>query len=103
MSFPGGSVLRNLPANAGDATDTSLIPGAGRLPGEENGNPLQCSCLGSPMDRGLWWAQVHRIGKESDKAEQLNNNVHYLAEDGSHFFTLLDPQVIRFRNLAPTF
>ena len=84
------------------AGGVDLIPGSGRS-SVEGSDPLQCSCLGSPMDRGLWWAQVHRIGKESDKAEQLNNNVHYLAEDGSHFFTLLDPQVIRFRNLAPTF
>ncbi|CAN0531103.1 unnamed protein product [Rangifer tarandus platyrhynchus] len=47
--FPGGLVVKNLPANAGD---TGLIPGSGRSPGEGNGNPLQCSCLGSPMDRG---------------------------------------------------
>ena len=52
MSVLGGSVLRNLPANAGDTRDTGLIPGAGRLPGEENGNPLQCSCLENHKDRG---------------------------------------------------
>ena len=47
-SFPGGSVVKNLPANAGD---TGSIPGSGRSPGEENGNPLQYSYLGNPMDR----------------------------------------------------
>ena len=47
--FPGDSVVKNLPANAGD---TGLIPGPGRFPGEANGNPLQYSCLGNPMDRG---------------------------------------------------
>ena len=47
--FPGGSVLKNLPANAGDV---GLIPGLGRSPGEENGNLLQYSCLGNPMARG---------------------------------------------------
>ena len=55
MSFPGGSVVKNPPANAGD---TGLIPGLERSPGEGNGNPLQHSCLGNPMDRGAWWAVV---------------------------------------------
>ena len=48
MGFPGGSVIKNLPANAGD---TSSIPGLGRCSGGGNGNPLQCSCLENPMDR----------------------------------------------------
>ena len=47
--FPGGSVVKNTPAHAGDV---GLIPGSGRSPGEGNGNPLQYSCLGNPMDRG---------------------------------------------------
>ena len=54
--FPGGSVVKNLPANAGD---TSLISGPGRSPGEGNGNTLQYSCLENPMDRGAWQATVH--------------------------------------------
>ena len=55
-------VVRNLPANAGDA---GLIPGSGRSPGEENGNPLQYSCLENPMDRGAWQAKsmgLQRVG-----------------------------------------
>ena len=44
-----------------DAGDTGLIPGSGRSPGEGNGNPLQYSCLGNPMDRGVWWAIVHGV------------------------------------------
>ena len=52
MSFPGGSVLKNPPPNAEDTRDAGLIPGAGRLPGEENSNPLQCSWLENPKDRG---------------------------------------------------
>ena len=40
-----------------------LIPGIGRSPGEGNGNPLQYSCLGNPMDRGAWWATVHEVEK----------------------------------------
>ena len=61
MGFPGCSVVKNPPANAGDV---GSIPGLGRSPGEENGNPLQYSCLGNPMDRGAWWAVVHGVTKE---------------------------------------
>ena len=60
--YPSGSVVKNLPANAGDA---GLIPWLGRFPGEGNGNPLQYSCLGNPMYRGAWWATVHEVA-ESD-------------------------------------
>jgi len=55
-------------ANAGD---TGSIPRLGRSPGEGNGNPLQCSWLGNPMDRGAWQAAVHGVAKESDTTEQL--------------------------------
>ena len=51
--FPGGSVVKKLPASSGGA---NLILGLGRSPGEGNGNPLLYSCLGNPMDRGAWWA-----------------------------------------------
>ena len=74
MGFPGGSVVKNPPANAGDS---GLIPsrkGSGRSPGEGNGNPLQYSCLENPMDRGVWWATVHRVAKELDMTWQLNNS-----------------------------
>ena len=53
LSFPGGSVVKNSLANAGDARDVGLIPVSGRSSGEGNGNPLQYSCLGNPMDSGL--------------------------------------------------
>ena len=58
MGFPGGAVVKNQPANAGD---TGSIPGSGRYPGEGNGNPLQYSYLGSPMDRGALCATVHGV------------------------------------------
>ena len=51
--FPGGSVVKNLPAKIGDAGDSSSIPGSGKFPGKGNGNPLQYSYLGHPMDRGV--------------------------------------------------
>ena len=59
-------MVKNLPANAGD---TGLIPGSGRSPGEGNGNLLQYSCLGNPMERGAWRAAVHGVAKESDMTE----------------------------------
>ena len=54
MGFPGGTVVKNLPANAGDIGDAGLIPGLGRSLGGGNGNSLQYSCLGNPMDREAW-------------------------------------------------
>ena len=52
--FPGGSVVKNQPDKAGDATDLSLIPGLGRFPGEGNSNSPQYFCLENPMNRGTW-------------------------------------------------
>ena len=63
MGFPGGSVVKNPPANAADAGDVSSVPGLGRSPGEGNGNPLQYSCLENPMDRGAGQATVHGVAK----------------------------------------
>ena len=60
--FPGGAAVKNLPANAGDARDIGLIPGSGRSPERGNGNPLQYSCLGNPMDGGTWWPVVSPWG-----------------------------------------
>ena len=61
--FPQWLSVKNPPANAGDV---GSIPGSGRSPGEGNGNPLQYSCLGNPMDRGAWQTTVHEVTKESD-------------------------------------
>ena len=63
VGFPGGSVVKNPPANAGDTGDVGLIPGSGKSPGEENGNRLRYSCLDNPVDNGAWWATVHGIAK----------------------------------------
>ena len=54
--------------NAGDSGDVGSIPGSGRSPGGGHGNPLQSSCWENPIDRGAWWAAVHRV-TESDKTE----------------------------------
>ena len=65
LGFPGGSVVKNPPDNAGDVRDMGSIPGLGRSPRGENGNPLQYSCLENPMDRGVWWATVHGVTKKN--------------------------------------
>ena len=61
----GGSVVKNPPASAGDSSST---PGLGKSPGGGNNNQFRYSCLENPMDRGTWWATVHRVTKESDTA-----------------------------------
>ena len=58
--LPGGALVKTLPAGAGDA---GLIRLQGRSPGGEDGNPLQYSCLGNPMDRGAWGTTVHGVTK----------------------------------------
>ena len=59
-------MVKNSPANAGDTEDVGSIPGSGRSPGGGNGNPLQYSCLGNPMDRGVQWARGHGVAIKSD-------------------------------------
>ena len=66
--LPGGSVVKNLPARAGDLRDTGSIPGSGIPPGEGNGNPLQYPCLGNSMDRGTWWATVHGVSMSQTRS-----------------------------------
>jgi len=90
--FPGGSVVKNPTANAGDV---GLIPGLERSPGEGNGNPFQYSRLGNPMDRGAWQAIVHEVTKESDMAERLNNT-H--PREWPRSRTLTTPNAIRMRS-----
>ena len=67
MGFPGGSVVKYPPANAGNV---GSIPGCGRSPGGGHGNPFQYSCLENPMDRGPWWATVHRVAKRHNGETQ---------------------------------
>ena len=71
MGFPSGSVDKESACNAGEAEGTGLIPESGRSPGRGHGNPLQYSCLESPMDRGACWVMVHGVPKS---ANPLNGN-----------------------------
>ena len=72
-------VVKNLPASAGDIRDAGLVPGLGRSPGGEHGNPLQYSCLENPMDRGAWLATVHRAAKSWTRLKRLST--HSRVED----------------------
>ena len=68
MGFPGGSVVKNPPSNAGNM---GSIPESGRSPGEGNDNPLQYTCLENSMDREAWQATVYGVAKESDMTEHV--------------------------------
>ena len=70
--FPGGSVAKNLSANAEDTGDTGLIPGSGRSPGEANGNSLNYSCLENRMGRGVWQATVPGVEKSWTRLSKHN-------------------------------
>ena len=63
MDFPSGSAVKESTCNAGAVGDMGSIPELGKSPGGGYGNPLQYSCLDNPMDRGAWWATVHRVAK----------------------------------------
>ena len=72
----GGAVEKNLPDNAGDARDTSSIPGLGWTPGVRNGNPVQYSYLETSVDRGAWQATVHNLAKSQTWLKQLSTHIH---------------------------
>ena len=69
--FPGGLIVNSPLAHA---ENTGLISGSGKSPGEGNGNPLQYSCLGNPINKGAWQATVHGVAKQLDMTERLNNS-----------------------------
>ena len=63
-------MIKNPPADAGDVRDAGSVPRSGRSPGGGHGNPLQYSCLENPMDRGAWWATVHKITQNRTQLRQ---------------------------------
>ena len=65
-------MAKNLPASAGQVTHSGPVPGLGRSSGEENGNPLQYSCLENLTDRGAWWATVHRVTKSRTQLKEFD-------------------------------
>ena len=86
VAIAGGElVVKNLPANAGDRC--RFDPWVGKIPGEEHGDPLQCSCLENPMDRVAWWATVHRVAKSRTRLMQLSRQAGRQAPDMRSVFT----------------
>ena len=85
VGFPGGTVVKNLPANSGDSRDIGSIPGLGRSPG---GNPLQESCLENSMNRGAWQATVHGVAKsQTQLSTHTRTYIHmymYITEPHVH-------------------
>ena len=88
--FPGGSVVKNPPANAGDSEDGDLIPGSGRSPERGNGNPLYYSCLENSMDGAAWQIAVRGVAKSWT---QLNDWAHLLAHR-YHSLKIIDRNVL---------
>ena len=69
-------VVKNPPANEEDVRDVGLIPGSGRSPGGGHSNPLQCSFLENPMDRGAWRATVHKVAKSRTGLKRPSPHAH---------------------------
>ena len=94
-------VIKNLPANAGDAGNTGevgSVPGSGRCPGEDHDNPLQYSCLENSMNRGGWQAIVHRVAKSRTRLKWLRTAQSFkdlFKEDGAktQFSSFLEPSL----------
>ena len=82
-------VVKNSPASAGEVTDSGSIPESGPSPGGGNGNPLQCSCLENPTDRGAWWATVHGVAKSQTQLKQLSMHTHIATRKGRTLDQLL--------------
>ena len=82
-------MIKNLAANAGDIRDVGSVPELGRSPGEGHGNPLQYSCLENPMDRGAWWATVHKVAKSQTQLKQLSIHTLIPLRSLSHLFLTL--------------
>ena len=77
MGLSGSLAVKSLPASAGDAGDAGSIPGSGRSPGGGHGDPLQCSCLDNPMDRGAWWATVPGVAESQTCLSSSHFHIHF--------------------------
>ena len=87
-------VAKNLPASVGDVRDSGLISGSGRSPGGGHGHPLQYSCLGSPIDRGAWWAIVHVVAKSWTWLKWLSTCRHRIYLDSFQVSSYIIPLCI---------
>ena len=88
--FPGGTVLKNPPANGVDIGDSGWTPGWGRYSGVENANPLQYSCLGNSMDRGGWWATIREVTKSQTQLSDWEH-IHILSTHAHCTHVCIEP------------
>ena len=77
--FPRGSVGTESACSAGDAGDVGSISGLRKYPGQRHGNPLQYSCLENPINRGDWWAIVHRVTNSQARLKRLSTHTYFVA------------------------
>ena len=95
-------MVKNPPVNAGDTGDTSSIPGSGRSPGGDSGNPLQYSCLENSMDRGAWRATVHRSQRVRQRGLRATGILKiFNHQKGTGNDRLEEPVPEKFRRAAP--
>ena len=80
-------MVKNLPADTGDAKDIGLISGLGRFPGGGHGNPLQCSCMENAMGRGAWWVIVHRVAKSLTCLKGLSTHAYTYTHIHAYAYT----------------
>ena len=82
---------KNPPVSAGDP---GLIPASGRSPGEENGYPLQYSCLENPMDRGAWWVKVHNVAKSQTELKQISTPISGMLMEAYKILALMEASTL---------
>ena len=92
LGFPGGSAGKESTCNVGDP---GLIPGLGRSPGEGNGNPLQCSCLENPMDRGTWQVITQGVTKSWLRLSNLHTHTHTHTYKNDQKSVVYDSKVLK--------
>ena len=105
--FPGGSVVKNPPANARAVRDMGSIPGSGRSPGGGHGNPLRYSCLDNHVERKVWWATVHGVTKSWERLNRLSMHTVWVWENWTQtrsvcFCFLPLPPATSVSRLAPS-
>ena len=71
-------VVENPPADGREVKDSGSVPGSGKCPGGEHGNPLQYSCLENPVDRGAWWLMVHRVTKSWTQLKRISTHTYHI-------------------------
>ena len=89
LVFPGGSVGKEPACNARDTRDVGSNPRSGKSPGGRHGNPLQCSCLKNPTDRGTWWVTVHGVAKSWTWLKWLSNHIEKCCRPKAHSYVAM--------------